>query len=85
MNKKTKMYIGVGVVAVAAYYFWNKSQKDKSVTTPPAPAKFVGASGRKRGGTPCQYIEDGYLYSGRIITGTNMCQGSGITSKGKAL
>jgi len=75
MNKKTKMILGIGVLAVAAYYFWNKSQKD---------SKTVSASGRKRGGTPCQYIEDGYLYSGRIIAGTNTCQGS-ITSKGEAL
>jgi hypothetical protein len=28
MNKKTKMWLGVGILAVAAYYFWNKSQKD---------------------------------------------------------
>ena len=27
MNKKTKMYVGVAVVAVAAYYFWNQSKK----------------------------------------------------------
>jgi hypothetical protein len=26
MNKKTKMWLGVGVVAAAAYYFWNKSK-----------------------------------------------------------
>jgi len=78
MNKKTKMWLGVGVVAVAAYYFWNKSKKTNTTST----ASF---SGRKRGGTPCQYIEDGYLYSGRIIAGTNMCQGSGITSRGEAL
>jgi hypothetical protein len=77
MNKKTKIWLGVGVVAVAAYYFWNKSQKDSS--------KTMSANGRKKGGTPCQYIEDGYLYSGRIISGTNTCQGSGITSKGEAL
>jgi len=42
MNKKTKMYVGVGVVAVAAYYFWSKSQKDKTAASA---AKFVGASG----------------------------------------
>ena len=77
------MLLGVGVVAAAAYYFYMQSKKKE--TTIPAAAKFVGASGRKRGGTPCQYIEDGYLYSGRIIAGTNMCQGSGITSRGEAL
>ena len=82
MNKKTKMYVGIGVVSVAAYYFYMQSKKKESTL---APAKFVGAAGRKRGGTACQYIEDGYLYSGRIIAGTNTCQGSGITSKGEAL
>ena len=81
MNKKTKMYVGLGVVAVAAYYFYMQSKKKETL----AAAKFVGAAGRKRGGTPCQYIEGGYLYSGRIIAGTNTCQGSGITSKGEAL
>ena len=27
MDKKTKMWLGVGVVAVAAYYFWNKKKQ----------------------------------------------------------
>ena len=47
MNKKTKMYIGVGVVAVAAYYFWKKSQDTKATTTstPATTAKFVGSDG----------------------------------------
>jgi hypothetical protein len=36
MNKKTKIYIGVGVVALAAYYFYNKSKKS---------ASFVSADG----------------------------------------
>ena len=36
MNKKTKMILGVGVVAVAAYYFYNKSKKS---------ASFVSADG----------------------------------------
>jgi hypothetical protein len=36
MNKKTKMYIGLGVVAVVAYYFYNKSKKS---------ANFVSADG----------------------------------------
>jgi hypothetical protein len=26
MNKKTKVYLGVGALAVAAYYIWNKSK-----------------------------------------------------------
>ena len=40
MNKQTKTWLAVGVVAVAAYYFWNKS---KTAAAPAAPAaKFVG-------------------------------------------
>lgn len=50
MNKKTKMYVGVALVAAAAYYFWNKSQKDKAPATTAAPAaKFVGAVGTTGG------------------------------------
>jgi hypothetical protein len=30
MNKKTKMLLGVGAVAAAAYYFWNKSKTTKA-------------------------------------------------------
>jgi hypothetical protein len=30
MNKKTQMYLGVGVLALAAYYFWNKSKSPKA-------------------------------------------------------
>jgi hypothetical protein len=26
MNKQTKMYLGLGVLALAAYYFYNKSK-----------------------------------------------------------
>jgi len=33
MNKKTKMYVGLAVVAVAAYYFYMQSKK-KETTTP---------------------------------------------------
>jgi hypothetical protein len=37
MNKKTKMWLGVGVVAVAAYYFWNKKkQSDAAAVAPKA-------------------------------------------------
>ena len=43
MNKKTKMWLGVGVVAAAAYYFWHKSQ---SSTTPATTAKLVGSDGK---------------------------------------
>jgi hypothetical protein len=30
MNKKTKMWLGVGAVAAVAYYFWNKSKTTKA-------------------------------------------------------
>lgn len=33
MNKKTKMYVGVAVVAVAAYYFYMQSKKKETTTT----------------------------------------------------
>jgi hypothetical protein len=42
MNKKTKMYVGVAVVAVAAYYFYMQSKKKETATVP---AKFVGMGG----------------------------------------
>jgi len=46
MDKKTKLYLGIGVVAVGAYLL----MKSKKATTPvvaaaPASAKFVGANG----------------------------------------
>jgi putative hemolysin len=58
MNKKTKMYIGVGVLAVAAYYFWDKSQKAKSTSTATTETKkqivgFANAAGTcNRNGEP---------------------------------
>lgn len=47
MDKKTKLYLGIGVVAVGAYLLM-KSKKAAAATTPAltpaaAPAKFVGA------------------------------------------
>jgi hypothetical protein len=41
MNKKTKMYVGVAVVAVAAYYFYMQSKKKKE-TAAPATKSMVG-------------------------------------------
>jgi uncharacterized membrane protein YebE (DUF533 family) len=43
MNKKTKMILGLGAIAVVGYLIWKKGQdkKDKGATTPPA-ASFVG-------------------------------------------
>ena len=43
MNKKTKMYLGLGVVAVAAYYFYHQAQMKKSAAA--SAAKFVGMGG----------------------------------------
>jgi hypothetical protein len=59
MNKKTKMWLGVGVVAAAAYYFWHKSQAT-ATTTASTTAKFVGANAifANAGGCP-----SGYSYS----------------------
>lgn len=45
MNKKTKMWVGVAVVAAAAYYFWNKNKKAKAA--PAATASMVGGVGAK--------------------------------------
>jgi len=41
MDKKTKILLGVGVIAIAIYYFLNKSKETKSEST----AKFVGVDG----------------------------------------
>lgn len=30
MNKKIKMWLGVAALAAVAYYFWEKSAKDKA-------------------------------------------------------
>lgn len=43
MNKKTKVLLGVGVLAVAAYYFWNKSKESKKTS------EFASANG-------CKYV-----------------------------
>jgi hypothetical protein len=59
MNKKTKMYIGVGVVAVAAYYFWKKSQDAKATATV-VKKDLVGADGVFANAAGCPA---GYSYS----------------------
>ena len=48
MNKNTKMYLGLGVVAVAAYYFYHQAQMKKAAAAATT-AKFVGASGTTGG------------------------------------
>ena len=42
MNKKTKMYVGVAVVAAAAYYFWMQSKKKETAAPAPATKSMVG-------------------------------------------
>ena len=50
MNKKTKMYVGVAVVAVAAYYFWNQSKKKAAEAAAPAPkASMASITGGVKG------------------------------------
>lgn len=67
MNKKTKMWLGVGVVAAAAYYFWNKSKTST--------ASLVGANGAFGGGVcTFQSLKDGRTKSG--IRNENGCQSS---------
>jgi hypothetical protein len=44
MNKQTKMYLGIGLVAVAAYYFWNKSKNSPK----------ANAAGRSEQSGPCR-------------------------------
>jgi hypothetical protein len=43
MDKKTKLYLGVGVVAVGAYLLLKSKKAAAATTAPVAPAKFVGA------------------------------------------
>ena len=42
MNKKTKMYVGVAVVAAAAYYFWMQSKKKETAAAPAVKASMTG-------------------------------------------
>jgi hypothetical protein len=69
MNKKTKMLLGVGVVAVAAYYFWNKSKETNTTST----ASLVGADGVFGGGVcTFQSLRDGRTKRG--VRNENGCQ-----------
>ena len=51
MNKKTKMFLAVGVVAVAAYYFWNKKKQE----TKTAPFANAAGKGVSKFGRPANY------------------------------
>ena len=61
MNKKTKMLLGVGVLAAAAYYFWNKSKETKTTSTASLVCTF-------------QSLKDGRTKSG--VRNENGCQSS---------
>jgi uncharacterized membrane protein YebE (DUF533 family) len=52
MNKKTKTYLAIAVVGVAAYYLYKHYSDNKKIaavsappTTPSAPANFTGLAG----------------------------------------
>jgi len=42
MNKKTKMYVGVAVVALAAYYFYHQAQMKKAAAAAAPKASMTG-------------------------------------------
>jgi hypothetical protein len=44
MDKKTKLWLGVGVVGVGAYLLWKSKKGTTPALTTPPPAKFVGAN-----------------------------------------
>ena len=46
MDKKTKMWLGVGVVAVAAYYFWNKKKQADAAAAAAAAAPKASLVGK---------------------------------------
>ena len=61
MNKKTKMLLGVAVLAAAGYYFFIKNKKDKK----------VNASGKSNS---CVFMEGGELVDGKISSyDSNTC------------
>ena len=61
MNKQTKMYLGVGVLALAAYYFWNKSKSPK-------------ANAAGKGNQPCVFYDGDEMIKGRTSSyDPNIC------------
>ena len=50
MNKKTKMYVGVAVVAVAAYYFYHQAQMKKAAAAASTTKSMVGFATTKSTG-----------------------------------
>ena len=71
MNKKTKMLLGVGVVAVAAYYFWNKSKTK---------AAFANAAGV----TVVAHCNGGGTCSSKGYNDPNICNSDRSCKKGIA-
>lgn len=66
MNKKTKLALGLGVVAVAAYYLWKKQQDAKAKTT-----AFANQTGKTlKFGRPAN------LPSGLNTLGENLMRGA---------
>jgi hypothetical protein len=74
MNKKTKIYLGFGVLAVAAYYFLNKSKSTQA-----------NASGKiyvQGGNVPCVYLDGSELIDGKTSSyDPNIC----VSKAGKGL
>jgi len=50
MNKKAKMYVGLGVLAVAAYYFYHQAQMKKSAAAAAVVAPKAGFAAMKSTG-----------------------------------
>ena len=71
MNKKTQMYLGLGVLAVAAYYLWEKSSKDKANDTPKA-----NVAGVKNKQCTQQYSGSGGCWRGSVnkVGGWEQCK-----------
>jgi hypothetical protein len=68
MNNKTKIYLGLGVLAVATYYFWNKSKSTKA-----------NAAGKAN--VPCAFLEGSELVDGKTSTyDPNVC----VSSSGRS-
>jgi hypothetical protein len=68
MNNKTKIYLGIGVLALATYYFWNKSKSTK-------------ANAAGKGNLPCAFLEGSELIDGKTSTyDPNVC----ISSSGRS-
>lgn len=71
MNKQTKLYLGIGLVAVGAYYFWNKSK-----STPKANAAGNKGINYRKAGSLCHYMYGDEYMVGRVNSyDNNICEG----------